>query len=210
VPGSLHWDASCADKLAMTFNGWQRLWIVISALWLLPFAAALLAYGLPTIYKAPAMTEWVLQCDMVEVANQLSKNGESEADIQALIDSERDNKFFGLSFYVPDGKVGSGGDSLNCADAALIYNPKTKRKQLRVHANLDTYGSATLTGYDLDSATKAETEARIARSKIERREVLWGGLGVAFGVPAFLYAFGSAIAWIRRGFRQQEEKGPQK
>jgi hypothetical protein len=180
-------------------NGWQRLWVVLTTLWVALFAIALAAIGLPAVYEAPVLTSWTMTCTLKDVVERLVSSEESEADIARVVQAAGKRETVAIEFWRPEGDK-SDTPSLDCSKAALVYNPTTKQKQLTVFVRLDTYGDFR-SGYDVESALGDEIVQRIDQSKRERRRLLWLGLGAALGLPALLYGLGASVAWIRRGFR---------
>lgn len=180
-------------------NGWQRVWVVVSVLWLTPFAIALFTLGLPTVYTPPQLSRWTMTC-RIEDMPKWPDDAISISNVDRFFTKPGEST---IEFWMPEGVDGlTKSSSLGCDDVVLTYNPATKQLHLPVFASLDDWDYARFySGYDLDSAIQKETQERIDRSKRQRREAILFGSGFAFGVPAVLYALGWAVAWIRRGFR---------
>jgi hypothetical protein len=144
-----------------------------------------------------------MTCDLKTVVQRLIDEGEQEHDIAPVIRGAKDSKV-GIDIWIPEGADGSRLEFLNCTSAKLVYNPKTKHKQLAAFGTLDSPGLGTFrSGYDHDDILTNAIHERVESSKAERTSaiVIWSV--IALMPPAFLYGFGSAVAWVRRGFRHQ-------
>jgi hypothetical protein len=206
-------------------NKWQRTWVVVSALWLLPvFVVGWVAVqsGNLDIYTPPKLQEWSLTCQLTSdggdgpnvvnvpsVGNVQFPASFSRSDMTTV--AERLQNAEAPDGFIAEGRAGewtvwlpagSDGRSIQCSDLgssfAYIYNPLTQKAELPVFARLDGYGSFHR-GYDALSALEADTADRIAQSQSRRMQMVGLLLGAGFGVPAFIYVLGAAIAWIRRG-----------
>ena len=164
-------------------------------------AVAVLAIGLPSVYTPPSLNGWTMKCDLTGVVQRLIDDGEQEADIAPVIQSAKE-KQVGIDFWIPKGANGKT-EQLTCAHAKLVDNPKAKHKQLAVFATLDDPTFATFhAGYDVDDAISKETHARVDSSKAARRNAVVAWTSAVVLPPMLLYALGSAVAWVRRGFKQ--------
>jgi hypothetical protein len=181
-------------------NGWQRLWIVVSVVWVIPVALMFWAIGLPTIYTPPKLQQVFHTC----------RGNTLPDDVREWYDRNERSKlkpddWFAQNDVLPIEVWRPESDRSNvevCTkDTILAFNPQTKSVQLPVFARLGPYDTLR-SGYDVDSAIRDETQERIDSSKAQRRNVVLFAIGATVGVPGLLYAFGSAVAWIRRGFRR--------
>jgi hypothetical protein len=183
-----------------TLNGWQRVWIVVSVIWLCPVVLFFSVLGLPEIYNPPKLQQVFHTCPSKTLPD----------DVQDWYDKNERSKlkpddWFFQNDVIPIEVWRPESDRSNvevCTqNTILAFNPETKSVQLPVFARLAPYDTLQ-SGYSVDSAIREETQERIASSKAQRRNVILFGIGATVGVPGLLYAFGAAVAWIRRGFKQ--------
>ena len=153
----------------MPLNGWHRLWIVISVVWVLPVALWSWAIGLPTLYTPPKHQQVFEACQRntlpADVRDWFSKN----------VSKLKTDDWFAKNDMVPI-EVSTLENDRSPLDVCthntiLTFNPKTKALQLPVFARLGPYDMV-LHGYDLDSAIGKEVRARLERSQWERRNAV--------------------------------------
>jgi diguanylate cyclase (GGDEF)-like protein len=208
-------------------NGWMRVWVVLSALWILPnvmLASLWFWNGGLRLYTPPKLTSWTISCSapalqfqqplteahrrsLDAIVDKMSESRESDTDIQLAVNEYKkrhaeltplEQKF---EFWVPEGDSAS---DVNCATLDLtahMFNPKTKEINPPVFARLDWYGPFKK-GYDLDAAIASETASRFKASREQRKSTLLLGFSAVAAVPLLLYASGWSVAWIRRGFKR--------
>jgi hypothetical protein len=211
-----------------TLNKWQRLWVVVSALWLIPvllMAGVMISNGAFAVYAPPELEGWTTTCEftmnggdgpnvveMPNVGNVQFPESFTEKEMEAAARRLSGTTTRGDSLIwdevTANGKwdlwipKGSDGKLVQCSDLgssiAYMYNPKTQKAERPVFARLDSYG-AFHRGYDMDSALRKDTMERIERSKWARVQNAAVLLGAGLGIPLFVYALGAAVAWIRRG-----------
>jgi hypothetical protein len=194
----------------MKLNKWQRAWVVVSLLWVLPvLTLTILAVtmGQYRLYSPPKLVPWDLICEKSVIDNVAYWEGEEkkrDGFAQKAANPEKGKRWFSengkvtLQVWVPESSQPEQACSY-FAPVIPIYNPDTKSIQLPVLASLEEGGLVYGRGYDVPAAATPLITQRIENSRTERRTAILIGLGIAVSLPMTLYVLGAAVAWIRRG-----------
>lgn len=213
-----HLHLACARIRAMSLNGWQRLWLLISGLW--AASAGLLAYALrpTTVYLPghPERSEAVLsRMDTRDWAG-----GDCEAALEVVVSDGR--RMVGranmLDVLAP---VGYDDTELGPIVERMIAAGETEdnirkvmgrfaaKQIVRVGVPLDGQSQdaglcfAQKVNRDQMTLIAADYHATYRRLvSVARREHLLWAAAIAIFPSLALYGLGAAVAWVRRGFHQ--------
>ena len=163
----------------MNLNGWQRLWVVASAVWVIP-VLVVVCVGWPTAIR-------VLDADVYGRMNPVNFTRLAAARGYISMDPQ-----WGIPVPVnPD----SG------APVALVrFIPAAVEVEGHTLSFVPIYTAQPESKYDPAIVVEDYT-ASLHRALRVRRVVFAGvAVGAWAGPVAFLYVLGWAVAWIRRGF----------
>ena len=181
-------------------NGWQRLWVVASVLYLIA-VTAIAAARWPTAETTGHRDEFITQMP-AKLRTEVVAAYNSEHEWNKHVSSSKDSfKVDSPPAFVP------GSSRIIERDRVISLPPEF----VLVSGPVQFPNNAVL---EIAVARKGDIEPNVAAARAywavveeESRAKQWKSLWVAgliWLVPSgAFYAFGSAIAWIRRGFRTQ-------
>jgi len=158
--------------VAIRLNGWQRLWIVLSILYLIPVV------GLAIVFWPMPETTWHRDEFIAQMPAELRQKVvgayASKWKREEVLKSKK------ASPPYPDGFI---PDPIEFPNGALI----------------DTH--AAVMQKDMERVAAAYWAVVESNTRNARREMAWQ-MALVWAIPCFtLYAVGWAAAWVRRGFR---------
>src|SRR4051794_16892285 len=103
-------------------NGWRRLWVVVSVLWVSPFLLALFAIGLPPVYLPPTLNQGFVMCRGNKVRDDVRKWYTSHSKGQKMDDQATQNGFVPLEMWRVRGDTSPV--DLCTSSTTLVFNPK--------------------------------------------------------------------------------------
>lgn len=213
----------------MTLGGWQRLWILVSVIWLLPVA-------LGTLHFMQEITEpegsqylrlrYQATLDLLEKEASLKlkltdgsiimdvPKGISKEDLEQLYARhlKRDQELSAMRKKSPSMKLILGFDSLVRADAEPGDSwPRYRRSSIPPDPTLaaaqlqrlqEDYGKW-LDFSEVDSTAK--NNMRVLRRELRWKKAMIGVVGFLFWLASIglLYLLGASIGWVIRGFRDR-------
>jgi hypothetical protein len=189
--------------MSVWLNGWQRLWVIVSVLYLVLVVCASIVFW-PT-----AQTTW----------HRYDFIAEMPAELRARIDAAYESKWKWEEAW-------KGKSGLEKLDKDLLLTPfGTKPKLLPLapgfilESEPVSFPNGAVLQIRVAKEGDAEHDARAATAywavvKAAARAARWTmawKMALVWLIPCLtLYALGWAIAWVRLGFRSDDPRGPGK
>jgi hypothetical protein len=204
-----HSEAVAGDVTQMKMNGWQRLWVVVAILWILP--VLVFSYELwPTtadilkgdVYMKMKPDDGKRLADYYDVV--MTQLGSTSIPNPIIIKLQQDKDF--LTASSKDQKAYLSHIDPNFAKASPLDQDSYLANITGVtgpSAKIDSYTLQFVPGVPQEDQDKTVGEYRAAlRRVLSLKRVIFGSESFAWWiVPAIaLYVIGLGIAWVRRGF----------